>query len=89
MFPDGELYDAPSQDELPDALSLDDLPAGVQQSTVYLGLPLMKEYGGNCGNGSEGAQAARYQQANRPTPGPVHRCRRGRAGLPAQGRAPA
>ncbi len=67
IFPDGELYDAPSQDELPEALSLGDLPAGMQQSTVYLALPLLKEFGGNCGDGSETAQASRYLQSNRST----------------------
>lgn len=69
IFPDGETYEAPAHDQLPDALSLTDLPAGVQSTTVHLALPLLREHGGNCGNGEAGApQSVRYRQANLATP---------------------
>ncbi|AOD14996.1 type VI secretion system baseplate subunit TssK [Xanthomonas fragariae] len=66
VFPDGESYDAPAHDALPDALSLNDLPAGIQTTMVYLALPLLRDDGGNCSD-AEGSQLARYQQLNRPT----------------------
>ena len=66
VFPDGEPYQAPQPDALPEPLSLGDLPAGVQATTVYLALPLLRSDGGNCGNGNEGA--TRFSQDNRATP---------------------
>ncbi|RNF82401.1 type VI secretion system baseplate subunit TssK [Montanilutibacter psychrotolerans] len=66
VFPDGEAYSAPGDDELPEALSLANLPAGVQSTTIHLALPLLKDYGGNCGG--EGSGATRYMQHNRNTP---------------------
>ena len=68
VFPDGESYDAPSHDALPDAVALSSLPEGVQSSTVYLALPLVREHGGNCGNGAESGPSARFTQRNLPTP---------------------
>lgn len=65
IFPDGELYSAPHGDELPDALSLNELPAGVQSTTLYLALPLLRPHGGNCGGQAD--RAARYVQSNRAT----------------------
>lgn len=64
IFPDGESYAAPGDDELPEAVSLADLPAGVQSTTIHLALPLLKEHGGNC---AESAAAARYTQHNQVT----------------------
>ena len=64
IFPDGESYAAPGDDELPEAVSLADLPAGVQSTTIHLALPLLKEHGGNC---AEGATAARFTQHNQVT----------------------
>lgn len=68
IFPDGEMYAAPGDDELPEALSLTDLPAGLPSTTIHLALPLLKEYGGNCAAQADGAIATRYTQSNRPTP---------------------
>ena len=68
VFPDGESYDAPSHDALPDAVALSALPEGVQSSTVYLALPLQREHGGNCGNGAAEGPSARFTQRNLPTP---------------------
>ncbi|MFC3552419.1 type VI secretion system baseplate subunit TssK [Lysobacter cavernae] len=67
IFPDGELYAAPGDDELPEALSLTELPAGVQSTTIHLALPLLRDYGGNCGE-ADGNAATRFVQTNRPTP---------------------
>ncbi|MFD0739816.1 type VI secretion system baseplate subunit TssK [Lysobacter koreensis] len=68
VFPDGEVYAAPGDDELPEAVSLADLPAGLQSTTIHLALPLLKEYGGNCAAQADGAVATRYTQSNRATP---------------------
>lgn len=67
IFPDGEPYTAPNVDELPPPLSLDSLPAGTQEVTVYLALPQLKEYGGNCAR-DDSDITARYVQNNVPTP---------------------
>ena len=61
VFPDGELYTAPDADELPPPISLDSLPPGTQEVTIYLALPLLKEYGGNCARDATDA-TARYVQ---------------------------
>jgi type VI secretion system protein ImpJ len=66
IFPDGESYAAPGDDELPEAVSLTDLPAGVQSTTIHLALPLLKEHGGNCADGGSSA-SARFTQHNQPT----------------------
>lgn len=66
IFPDGESYAAPGDDELPEAVSLTDLPAGVQSTTIHLALPLLKEHGGNCAEAGGGA-SARFTQHNQPT----------------------
>ncbi|NZA28128.1 type VI secretion system baseplate subunit TssK [Luteimonas sp. SJ-92] len=68
VFPDGETFDAPAHDHLPDALSLGELPDGVQSTTVHLALPLIREHGGNCDGSGDGAQAARFVQGSQPTP---------------------
>lgn len=68
IFPDGESYDAPSHDQLPEALSLGDLPEGIQATTIHLALPLLREHGGNCGNDGNGGQSARFVQNNLATP---------------------
>lgn len=65
IFPDGEPYAAPGDDELPEPLSLTDLPPGVASTTIHLALPLLREHGGNCG-GEPGA-TTRFVQKNRAT----------------------
>lgn len=64
VFPDGEPYAAPAEDELPEALSLAELPAGLQATAIHLALPLLRAQGGNCGQDPDGA--ARFTQSNRP-----------------------
>lgn len=63
VFPDGEPYDAPAHDALPEPLSLKDLPAGTQSIVVYFAMPLMRDDGGNC----DELQTVRYQRINSPT----------------------
>jgi len=63
IFPDGEIYSAPGDDELPEALALGKLPTGVQSTTIHLALPLLRDHGGNCGNDADGNRATRYLQA--------------------------
>src|SRR5690606_31923271 len=65
VFADGESYDAPLHDPLPEALSLHDLPEGVQATTIHLALPLLREHGGNCNSGDIGS--ARFVQSNQST----------------------
>lgn len=67
IFPDGEIYSAPGDDELPEALALGKLPAGVQSTTIHLALPLLRDHGGNCGSDADGNGATRYLQATRAT----------------------
>lgn len=68
IFPDGEIYNAPGDDELPEAIALSNLPDGVQATTIHLALPLLKDHGGNCGSDPDGSTATRYLQTSRPTP---------------------
>jgi type VI secretion system protein ImpJ len=67
IFPDGEFYTAPDADELPPPLALDSLPAGTQEVTIHLALPLLKEYGGNCVKDASDV-SARYTQNDLQTP---------------------
>ena len=67
IFPDGEMVAAPDDDELPGALSLSGLPAGITSTTIHLALPLLRDFGGNCG-ATDGGGATRYSQTNRATP---------------------
>lgn len=47
LFPDGDVYDAPGADMLPDPVDLSRLPADIQTFTFYLALPVLKPHGGN------------------------------------------
>lgn len=69
VFADGEIYSGPDQDELPDALSLEALPPQSQGMTIYAGLPLLKESGGNFSpdGTAAGAASTRFLQANQAT----------------------
>jgi type VI secretion system protein ImpJ len=68
-FQDGELYAAPESDALPEAVDLSQLPQSAQALTYHVALPAFKPFGGNVGGaGDPGANAVRFQQANRDTP---------------------
>ena len=47
VFPDGEIYDAPNADLLPEPVDLTRLPADVDAFTFHAALALVKPHGGN------------------------------------------
>ncbi|WP_426212232.1 type VI secretion system baseplate subunit TssK [Massilia sp. TWP1-3-3] len=67
-FQDGELYDAPGADELPDTVDLSELLQSQQTVTFYAALPAFKPFGGNFGQTGQSMNAARFVQANMDTP---------------------
>ncbi|GAB3746208.1 type VI secretion system baseplate subunit TssK [Lysobacter olei] len=66
VFPDGEIHRAPGAQPLPEPVSLASLPTGVQSTTLFAALPLLREHGGNCVEPGS-ALAVRYAQANHST----------------------
>jgi type VI secretion system protein ImpJ len=71
-FQDGEFYDAPGADDLPDAVDLSQLPQSQSSVTYYAALPAFKPFGGNFGDANNGtgagSSAVRYLQSNQDTP---------------------
>jgi type VI secretion system protein ImpJ len=67
-FQDGELYDAPGADELPDTVDLSQLLQSQQSVTYYAALPAFKPFGGNFGQPGQAKDAARFVQSNQDTP---------------------
>ena len=67
-FQDGELYDAPGADELPETVDLSGLLQSQQTVTYYAALPAFKPFGGNFGQTGQATNAARFVQDNRDTP---------------------
>lgn len=67
-FQDGELYDAPMADELPETVDLSGLLQSQQTVTYYAALPAFKPFGGNFGQSGQATNAARFVQDNRDTP---------------------
>jgi type VI secretion system protein ImpJ len=71
-FQDGELYEAPGNDELPATVDLNALPQGTQAVTYYAALPGLKPFNANftppgpAATSSNGA--TRFVQANQETP---------------------
>jgi type VI secretion system protein ImpJ len=47
LFPDGDVYDAPGADLLPEPVDLTRLPADMQSFTFHIALPVLKPHGGN------------------------------------------
>lgn len=67
VLPDGELINAPQDDELPPPLSLAGFPTGVAEMVFHAALAPMRGHGSNfTHNGHEGAQ--RYAQRNEAAP---------------------
>ena len=62
VFPDGEIYDAPQDDNLPPAVSLSEIPLAVQSITFNLAVPSLNWHGGNSSDAASGNVAARYSQ---------------------------
>ena len=57
-FQDGELYDAPGADELPDPVDLSQLLQSQQTVTYYAALPAFKPFGGNFGPSGQAMSSA-------------------------------
>ncbi|MBI5256088.1 MAG: type VI secretion system baseplate subunit TssK [Burkholderiales bacterium] len=66
-LPDGELFNAPGDDELPEPLSLAGLPATANEVVFHAALAPMRSHGGNF-SGSGADTALRYAQRNQPAP---------------------
>ncbi len=68
IFPDGEIYNAPHNDDLPPAVALDGLD-GASEAVFYLALHPMKDIGGNYRDAqqAEGFDS-RYAHHDRPAP---------------------
>ncbi|MES2017642.1 MAG: type VI secretion system baseplate subunit TssK [Pseudomonadota bacterium] len=67
-FQDGELYDAPGADQLPNPVDLSALLQSQQTVTYYAALPAFKPFGGNFGPPGQAMNAARFVQADHDTP---------------------
>ena len=67
IFPDGELYNAPGNDDLPEAVDLSELGPG-QSVTFYAALPALKHFGGNFTPAGQANNGARYAQSSAQTP---------------------
>ncbi len=68
IFQDGELYDAPGADALPDALDLRALPAEQESCVFCAALPVLKEGGANVAASDRERDGARFATAQRDTP---------------------
>jgi type VI secretion system protein ImpJ len=69
VFPDGDAYDAPGSDPLPEAVELGALPAGEPHFTFYAALPAYRPHGGNlAGFRGQDAEQARFRQFELETP---------------------
>jgi type VI secretion system protein ImpJ len=70
-FQDGELYEAPGNDELPATIDLNALPQGAQAVTYYAALPGLKPFNANFtppGPAAQSTSTTRFVQANQDTP---------------------
>jgi type VI secretion system protein ImpJ len=82
ILPDGEMFNAPQEDELPETLSLANVPAGVAEIVFHAALAPLRTHatnfsaadgGGDAGNGSaigsgHAAGSVRYAQHNAQAP---------------------
>jgi type VI secretion system protein ImpJ len=66
IFPDGEIFNAPGNDDLPEAVDLSQLGPG-QTLTYYAALPALKHFGGNFTPSGQAANGARFAQGTRET----------------------
>jgi len=67
-FQDGELYEAPVNDELPATVDLNGLPQAVQAVTYYAALPGLKPFNANFAPPGQPTSTTRFMQANQDTP---------------------
>lgn len=64
VFPDGEMYSAPTEDELPDPVSLASLPSGGAEFVFHATVAPMRNVGSNSARADAPADAAlRFRQA--------------------------
>jgi type VI secretion system protein ImpJ len=65
VFPDGEMFSAPQEDELPPPVALASIPAGMSEIVFHLTLPPMRPNASNfSGAEAGGDMQRRYSQAN-------------------------
>jgi type VI secretion system protein ImpJ len=67
IFPDGEIYSAPGNDDLPEAVDLSELGPG-QTVTFHVALPALKHFGGNFTPAGQANNGARFAQGTSETP---------------------
>ena len=69
IFPDGELYSAPQEDDLPAPVSLDGVAAGTSEVVFHAAIAQMRANGSNfSGNAAEPDASLRFTQHNLPAP---------------------
>jgi len=69
VFQDGETYDAPGPDLLPEAVELSELPPSEHHFTFYVALPAQMQHGGNlAGVREQDKGQARFRQIELETP---------------------
>ena len=68
IFQDGDIYQAPDGDDLPEPLELAEIPLSLQSVTFYAALPVLKIFGSNFTSSSDNPQSSRYIQGNIETP---------------------
>lgn len=69
VFPDGELFAAPQEDELPPPKSLESVPAGATELVFHVGMARLRGNGSNASRGTgEPDPSMRFAQHNQPAP---------------------
>lgn len=68
IFQDGDIINAPGQDDLPAAIDLTDIPLSQHSITYHIALPALKNFGGNSSSTALQGNSARYVHSNRTTP---------------------
>ena len=68
IFQDGEIYTAPGKDNLPESVDLTNIPLSQQTITFHIGIPSIKDFGGNFSAAGKHSTTIRYAQENAETP---------------------
>ena len=69
IFPDGELFSAPQEDDLPAPVSLESIPSGASDIVFHAALAQMRANGSNfSGSANEPDASLRFAQHNLPAP---------------------
>lgn len=64
VFPDGELFNGPDDDTLPEDIRLENIPPSQQAVTYHIALPTLKQSGGNFSLPTNKDAGIRYVQTN-------------------------